>query len=150
MNPTFSPASVKSAVYVIVQFIIFPLIAISGRIIPANIFYLIFIFLMIALALWAMIIMKFNFNAAPDILPDTTLKIKGPYKLIRHPMYTSLFGIAIVWLLDDFSYLRLAFAIVLFIDLFLKMDYEEKLLSQKFPEYPEYKKRTKRIIPFLF
>jgi len=33
--------------------------------------------------------------------------------------------------------------------LFLRMIFEETLVRQRYPEYEEYARRTKRVIPFL-
>jgi len=150
MNLKFSPGSLKSTILVLIQFLCIGIFAFSGKVIPQDIYLISVLLLFLFVAAWSMFIMKFQFNAAPDILPGVTLKRNGPYKYIRHPMYTSLFGLAIIWLINEFSYIRLVTIIILFIDLFIKMNYEEKLLSQKFSDYSEYKKNTKKLIPFIF
>jgi protein-S-isoprenylcysteine O-methyltransferase Ste14 len=150
MNVTFLPGSVKSAIFVLIQFICVGIIAFTGKIIPENPIYLVGIILSALLALRAMIAMKFHFNAAPDILPGATLKTGGPYRVIRHPMYTSLILLNLFWIINDFTIFRLVIFIFLFIDLVVKLYFEEKVLEEKFPDYSEYKKHTKRIIPFIF
>jgi protein-S-isoprenylcysteine O-methyltransferase Ste14 len=150
MNVKFSPGSVKSAVLVIVQFLCLFILGYTGELLPQNYFLRLIMLLSLVLVLWAMIIMKFNFNAAPEILPNVTLTTKGPYNLIRHPMYTSIFGLTIPWLVNDFSYFRLSVFLILLVNQLVKINSEEKILSEKFPDYPEYKKRTKKIIPFIY
>jgi protein-S-isoprenylcysteine O-methyltransferase Ste14 len=150
MSMKFSPGSLKSVLLFFIQVSCLFIIAYSGKIIPENFILLSIIILSFLLALWAMIIMKFHFNGAPEVLPDATLKITGPYKLIRHPMYTSLLVLGAVWIINDFSVFRLVVFIILFADLIFKMYYEEKFLTESFPDYAEYKKHTKKIIPFLF
>lgn len=150
MNLKFSPGSVKSAVLVIVQFLCIIILGFTGALFPQNYILISILLISFVLALWAMLIMKFNFNAAPEVLPGMTLKKSGPYKLIRHPMYTSIFGLTIPWVINDFSYFRLFILVVLLVNQLIKINSEEKLLSEKFPDYSEYKKHTKKIIPYIY
>jgi protein-S-isoprenylcysteine O-methyltransferase Ste14 len=150
MKVRISPSSVKSALFLIIQFLCIFILGYTGILLPKNYILLSILILSFLLALWAMIIMNFHFNGAPEVLPGVTLKTSGPYKLIRHPMYTSLLGLGAAWIINDFSGFRFVIFIILMVDLIFKMYYEEKFLSEKFPEYPEYKKRTKKIIPFIF
>jgi protein-S-isoprenylcysteine O-methyltransferase Ste14 len=34
--------------------------------------------------------------------------------------------------------------------LLIRMNYEEKVLTAEFPEYTKYKRKTKRLIPYVF
>lgn len=150
MNIRISPGSVKSALFLIIQFLCIIIIGFTGKLLPENFILISVLILSLLLVFWSMIIMKFHFNGAPEVLPDVTLKTSGPYKLIRHPMYTSLLGLGAVWIINDFSISRLVIYIVMFVDLLFKLHYEEKFLTEKFPEYSEYKKQTKKIIPFIY
>jgi protein-S-isoprenylcysteine O-methyltransferase len=74
----------------------------------------------------------------------------GPYRYIRHPMYTgglvACFGSAIVcggaWI----------FLLVILSGIFLwRVGAEDRLMEQQFPdEYPNYKRRTNALIPFVW
>lgn len=149
MTVTFSPGSTKSTFFVLIQFACVGYIAFTGVVLPENKYYLILIIISLLLAVWSMAVMKFHFNAAPDILPNVTLKTKGPYKLIRHPMYTSLLMLVLIWIINDFSLIRIIVYIILIIDLLIKLHFEEIYLIEKFPEYKEYRRHTKRIIPYI-
>ncbi|MDD5363123.1 MAG: isoprenylcysteine carboxylmethyltransferase family protein [Ignavibacteria bacterium] len=144
------PGSFKSAVYVIIQFAVIFLIIISGKSLPENVFISGFFILFSSLGIWALIIIKFNFNIAPDPVKNITLVKTGPYKFIRHPMYTSVLGITACMVYSDFSLIRLTLWLILFIDLSLKLNYEEKLLLDRIPDYIAYAETTKKIIPFIF
>ncbi len=78
------------------------------------------------------------------------LRTTGPYRFIRHPLYlaeqVAAFGISWQYL-QPWSFL--VFAIGLFFQ-FLRMRYEEQVLSEAFPTYPEYARRTARLIPGLY
>ena len=142
--------SVKSAVFVILQFSIIILFFITGKIFPENISLIIIFISGILLGIYSIVTMKLNFNISPDLKPGAGLVIKGPYKFIRHPMYTSIFLVLISLLINEFTPLRLIFYIVLTVVLILKSDYEENLLKNKFGEYGEYIGRTKKFIPYIF
>lgn len=75
----------------------------------------------------------------------------GPYKYVRHPAYSgsilSLIGIAFSF--RDIIGIILTIAIITIIYRY-RIKVEEKMLEKTFPDsYKEYKKRTKKIIPFI-
>ena len=74
----------------------------------------------------------------------------GPYRIIRHPIYTAacLFG----WgpIVVHRSLVSVALGILLLLGALMRMICEEQLVKQKYPEYVEYAKVTKRMVPFLF
>ena len=73
----------------------------------------------------------------------------GPYKLVRHPIYFGYFIGHIAFLLNNFSLWNVEVLILLYLLQFLRMHYEEQVLSKN-EQYREYKKRVKyRFIPFL-
>lgn len=146
----FAPASRKSAILIVLQFSTLIALFINTSLIPRNVYTASGVLLFGALGIWAMVTMKFNFNVAPEPLKNAGLVESGPYRLIRHPMYTSVIGIAASIVANDFSLYRLMIFLILLITLLLKLDYEEKILEKRFPEYKEYRKRTKRLIPFIF
>lgn len=103
------------------------------------------------LAFWAMAVMKMgNFNIVPYPVVNGNLVTVGPYRVIRHPMYTSIFIFAIALLAGQFDYTKLITSIVLVTGLIVKMIYEEGLLCNHFPDYKAYMQKTKRIIPFVW
>jgi len=103
------------------------------------------------LAFWAMAVMKLgNFNIVPYPVVNGNLVTSGPYSVIRHPMYTSIFIFAFALLAGQFDYIKLIVSLVLVAGLVVKMIYEEGLLSQQFTDYKTYMQKTKRIIPFVW
>jgi protein-S-isoprenylcysteine O-methyltransferase Ste14 len=48
------------------------------------------------------------------------------------------------------SWLTTAYALLLFIFFAIKSRREERLLEKKFPEYAAYRKRVRRLIPFVY
>lgn len=103
------------------------------------------------LGLWAVATMQLGkFNITPEVRPDARLVDRGPYRRIRHPMYTSLLLIGLALVLHEPSPLRWAALALLAVDLLIKLYYEETLLVAALPGYPSYQSRTKRLIPYLY
>jgi protein-S-isoprenylcysteine O-methyltransferase Ste14 len=104
-----------------------------------------------ALAVWSIGVMKLgNLRVVPTPLDSATLRVNGPYRLIRHPMYTSLILLSIPLIVQHPEPVRIVMGILLVSDLIVKLYYEERLLKEKFPEYTAYMGRTKRLIPFIY
>jgi len=104
-----------------------------------------------AIGVWAFSVMGIgNINISPLVKQGVVLVTRGPYRLIRHPMYLAV--LLVVWplIIDSFSFLRIAAGLILTIDLITKMLFEEGLLKKQFVEYEAYMKTTKRLIPLIF
>ncbi len=107
--------------------------------------------LAIFLGLWAIYVMRIgNFNIVPEPVENGVLRESGPYQLIRHPMYTSILLFAIPELIYYFTWWRFLLFILLLISLIAKLTYEESRLLQEYSGYGDYRKKTKRLIPFVF
>jgi len=101
-----------------------------------------------AFAVWARLTLGTNWSSMPDVKQSHELITKGPYALVRHPIYTglllafagtvaaaSLSGCALLWALVAISYA-------------LKFRQEERLMMETFPDaYPEYRRQVKAIVP---
>lgn len=100
--------------------------------------------------LWARITMGWrSFHATANPMESARLVTKGPYGLVRHPIYVSLWAFCWAGAADHLSVLTVAMAIVIAGGLLVRMILEEGLLRARFPEYADYARRTKRIVPFV-
>jgi len=141
----------KSFTFVIIQFACLGLIAITGPIFPGNKLLLTVELLGLALGIWAVFVMGIgNFNVTPDPLKSSRLVTRGPYRFIRHPMYLALLLVTLPLVATEFSVLRLAIWLALFIDLVVKLNYEEGILMTRLEGYRDYRQRSYRLIPFIY
>jgi protein-S-isoprenylcysteine O-methyltransferase Ste14 len=141
---------IKSLLFVAVQFTCIAYLILTGRLLVAP--SLIWIELAgIAVMLWAVFTVRpRHVNPFPDLHRNARLITAGPYRFVRHPMYSGLGLIATAWLLDHLTFGRIIAGLILLADLLAKAAYEESLLRQRFPEYAAYQRRTKRMIPFVY
>jgi protein-S-isoprenylcysteine O-methyltransferase Ste14 len=145
----YEPAISISLVTLQFVFILLLLLGTPLNNIPALAFT--FIILSILLVLWAVLAMqKSKLRILPEPSLHATLITNGPYRLIRHPMYTAILLAGIGLLILQFTWIRLAITIALAIVLLFKLFWEERLLSRKFEAYEQYTKNTYRLIPFIF
>lgn len=90
-----------------------------------------------------------SFHASADPTSGG-LVMTGPYRFIRHPIYTAgcLFGLAGV--LSHWSMTAAVLGALLLIGALGRMLCEERLVAQAYPEYREYARVTKRMAPYVF
>jgi len=103
----------------------------------------------IALAVWARLHLGRNWGMPMTQRAEPELVTSGPYRFIRHPIYsgllTAMLGTALV---DSLLGLIVVAALVAFF--YYCGIIEERNLAATFPTaYPEYASRTKMLIPFL-
>ena len=111
----------------------------------------IFLFVGCALLLWARQEMgKNNFRVQPIPKDSLQLVTSGPFKLIRHPIYTALLLGMLAIAINTNTWVAYMLWIFFFADLYFKLRFEEDLLLEKFPEYREYMNRTKRLLPWVW
>ncbi len=93
-----------------------------------------------------------NWSPVLKIRKDHTLIKEGPYKRIRHPMYTQIWLWVIAQFLISSNWIVGIMGIVTWALLyFIRVPKEEKLLEETFKEeYEDYKKQTGRIFPKLY
>lgn len=104
-----------------------------------------------ALAAWAVMTMGVrNLHPLPDVHPGATLRTRGAYRYLRHPMYSSLLLASLACVLSRPDTMTVGLALALALVLAAKSSREERMLCAAFPEYAEYRRRSWRFIPGLY
>ena len=109
-----------------------------------------FVLVGLLIAIWARVTLGGNWSAKVSLKKNHELIQRGPYRVVRHPIYSGLllmtFGTAIlVGKVGAFIILVMCFG-----GFWVKLRQEEALLTQHLPGYSEYMRRTKALVPFIF
>lgn len=101
-------------------------------------------------AIWARVHLGRNWGTPMSQKDEPELVTSGPYRLVRHPIYSGILvagvgtalGLSWLWLT------AVALAGVYFI---YSATVEERYLAEQFPDsYPAYRRSTKMLVPFVF
>jgi len=101
---------------------------------------------------WALVRLGRNYQAGgSDPRFSDEMVMKGPYKLVRHPMYSAALGISLglACLIQSLA-LFSVFSIYLLLIVFLIPAEEEGLRRAYGEPYVAYQQRVKRLVPLLF
>lgn len=101
-------------------------------------------------AVWARVTMGESWGMPMTARKDTKLVTSGPYRFIRHPIYTGMLLMALGSYFDVNNYWLLVFVVAAGFFIYSAIN-EEKTLQKQFPKnYLKYKSNTKMLIPFIF
>ncbi|MBV9094661.1 MAG: isoprenylcysteine carboxylmethyltransferase family protein [Streptosporangiaceae bacterium] len=104
----------------------------------------------LALAVWARVYLGRNWGMPMSEKADPELVTTGPYRAVRHPIYSgiilAMIGTAIAVSLYWLTAVALIGAYFIYSAVM-----EERHMASAFPDaYPKYKRSTKMLIPFVF
>jgi protein-S-isoprenylcysteine O-methyltransferase Ste14 len=103
----------------------------------------------LALAVWARVHLGRNWGMPMTERAEPELVTSGPYRLVRHPIYSGILLGILGTALATNLYLLLAFGVALAYFAY-SATVEERLLTETFPDaYPSYRARTKMLIPYV-
>ena len=104
----------------------------------------------LALMIWARL--TFGWRSAHVAANPTEggLVTTGPYRFIRHPIYTAVCLFVTAGGAAHLSWTTALFAGLIWSGALCRMFCEEQLLLARYPEYRQYAAATPRMIPFLF
>jgi protein-S-isoprenylcysteine O-methyltransferase Ste14 len=99
-------------------------------------------------AIWSRVTLGRNWSSVPQVKEQHELVVKGPYRIVRHPIYTGLILAVTGTALAQDRGIWLFMVALIFASYWLKIRVEERLMMETFPEaYPEYRRRVKALIP---
>lgn len=103
----------------------------------------------VLLMIWARVtfgMRSFHAGANPS---EGGLVTHGPYRFLRHPIYASILYFVWAGQVESPTVPALAAAGVVTVGLVARMLLEERFLRETYPEYADYARRAKRVIPFV-
>jgi len=101
----------------------------------------------LALHIWSRAHLQHFYAERVEIQPQHKVIDTGPYKLMRHPVITSFFGIASGLFLINPALTTFAALIYTIWDFTRAARQEEDLLTKTLPGYADYARRTPRFLP---
>jgi protein-S-isoprenylcysteine O-methyltransferase Ste14 len=102
----------------------------------------------VALAVWSRVVLGRNWSSVVQIKRDHELIEAGPYRYIRHPIYTDIL-LAFIGSAVKVGDVRGIFAVlIVFPSFWRKLRMEERMLGETFGDtYAAYRRRTKALLP---
>lgn len=147
-----SPNILKDYLYVGIQLLLFVVYFIPINLyvinLPEWLRYSGLVLLGLGVILGAVALLQLNTNISPFPTPisNGTLITTGAYRMARHPIYTALIFSGLGYAVYQASLFKGLITLLLLTLFYFKSNYEEKLLAQNFPEYQDYKTKTRRFI----
>ena len=74
----------------------------------------------------------------------------GPFAYLRHPIYAALIHFVWAGATDNFSWPVLGWAETVTAGAFTRMHVQDHVMLKAYPDYRAYKKRVKKLIPFVY
>lgn len=104
----------------------------------------------IGLCIWSRLLLGANWSGGVAAKRNHELVIKGPYRVVRHPIYTGFLMALTGTSLVTGGTPAIVVTVICSLGLYLKIAREETLLNDLFPgAYAAYSQRTRKLIPFL-
>ena len=100
--------------------------------------------------IWSRAHLQHFYAERVEVQPEHRVIDTGPYKLMRHPVITSFFGIATGLFLINPALTTLAALLYTIWDFTRAAQQEEDLLTRSLPGYADYARRTPRFLPRLW
>jgi protein-S-isoprenylcysteine O-methyltransferase Ste14 len=91
-----------------------------------------------------------NLSPFPKPRGDSRLVREGIFSLVRHPIYSGFILFTLGWSLVWSSLTAFIGALILLAFFDIKARREERWLETKFAEYAQYRRRVKKLIPFVY
>jgi protein-S-isoprenylcysteine O-methyltransferase Ste14 len=90
-----------------------------------------------------------SYSSSTRPRPSAAFCQRGTYRYVRHPIYTGLMAVALAFAVASPSLVvAVAYLSVIAITN-VRAGIEEQMLMERYPEYVEYRNRTKRYLPYV-
>ncbi len=104
----------------------------------------------LAFAVWARRYLGSNWSADVTVKQNHALVRDGPYRFVRHPIYTGVLVGALGSALAIGEWRAVVGVALGFASFLMKSRIEEARMRDTFPEYAAYQRDTKAIVPFVY
>jgi protein-S-isoprenylcysteine O-methyltransferase Ste14 len=101
-------------------------------------------------AVWARVHLGRNWSGIVTVKEGHALIRSGPYRVVRHPIYSGLLLAAIGTAAAIGEWRGVLAVICVLIGFLRKIQIEEKRMSENFTEYAQYCQQTAALIPLLY
>lgn len=99
---------------------------------------------------WGIVSLGKNLTVVPKPIEGGQLVTKGPYALVRHPIYTGIILGTLGWALLRSNLVGTALATAAFVFFDLKSRQEELWLTEAYEGYPAYQRKVRKLIPWVY
>ena len=145
--------------WVAIQLVLFVLLAVAGTLGPAwgepwlavgRVLGIAHLAAGIGVAGLGLVGLRENLTPVPRPVAGGRLVSHGVYALVRHPIYAGIIAAAVGWGLVTASPAALAVAALLGVFFDVKARREEAWLVAAYPAYEDYRRRVRKLLPFIY
>ena len=137
--------------YTVLQFLLLSFILFTPPLLPGSYVAIIVLLIAVLIGLWAIYTFRHTrINIFPYLPEDAKLVFSGPYKYVRHPMYTAVLLFSLSYFIARPGWIYALYFASLLVVLLLKIRFEEKQLKEYFTSYDHIFFKRYRIIPCIY
>ena len=141
----------RSRIFLSIAVITATYLLFSGPLLIQNIPILLTQIFALLLIVWAFLSIKLNTHHETRTLPDGYFLVtKGPYEIIRHPIYAAVLLFFSGYVQGAPTLLRYLVFCGFFVAILMNMLLEEKMMEKHSKDFAIHKKRTHKLIPYLY
>lgn len=102
-------------------------------------------------AIWSRKVLGVEWSRDVELKQGHKLATQGPYRFVRHPIYTGHLLMGLGTAIGSGSLVGFAGLVLFVLGFWIKLNQEERVLLRAFPdEYADYKARVTALIPYVF
>jgi protein-S-isoprenylcysteine O-methyltransferase Ste14 len=119
--------------------------------IPIALVGLVTVLMGVVFSIWARVMLGGNWSNSVTVKEDHTLVRRGPYRIVRHPIYSGILLGMIGSALQRGEIRSFVGIVICGLSFWLKTRAEEQFMVQRFgEEYLQYCHQVKALAPFIF
>jgi protein-S-isoprenylcysteine O-methyltransferase Ste14 len=119
--------------------------------IPIVLAGLLIVLVGVVFSIWARLMLGSNWSNRVTLKEDHTLVRNGPYRIVRHPIYSGILFGMLGSALQRGEMRSIVGVVICVLSFWLKTRAEEEFMVQRFgDEYLQYSQEAKSLVPFIF